>query len=1045
MTITVGEAPNQGPDAVDDTNDTPFETAVEGNVLPNDVDPDGDALEAKLVSDPANGSVTLNADGSYSYTPNAGFSGVDTFEYCIDDGNGGEDVATVTITVGEAPNQGPDAADDKVETAYATAVDGDALVNDIDLDGDALTATLVSGPDNGDLVFNADGTYTYTPAAGFSGTDVFTYEVSDGQGGTDVAEVCITVAPKPNEGPDAVDDSVETDFQTSITGDVTVNDTDPDGDELTVTLIEPPASGDLVLNADGSFSFTPADGFSGELNFTYEISDGEGGTDVAQVWITVGEAPNQAPDAVDDSNSTPFETAVSGNVLPNDVDPDGDNLTAELVTGAANGEVILNPDGSYTYTPNDGFVGTDTFEYRIDDGEGGEDIAVVTIDVGEPEPEKVYSYDVVEPQGSDAGGDIQRVTTSFNETTSEFTFRTVIDGDTDGFTLAVNNGPNPKGNGDEVPLFYFDNSGDQPVITAYNYNGENNFSSFQDTPIASSLNADSPFSAVEVTTDAAGNTVFSFNLDATSIQEFSDGETWSGVSFQEQIGVWLHPMTGLETSYNADGFLESWDFESQGYFDTANQDADCEIISHGDADASDDSLAVNEEGSVYSNVLGNDSDPDGDELTVVAVNGDAGGIGEPIAGSNGGTFTIDANGQVVFDAGSDFDNLNDGESQITTITYTIDDGNGGTDTATVTVSVWGDTDTEPVVVQDQRLVVNGAYNNGEGREVTLDLSQSVVDSDGDNLTYKLNFANSFFIDGQDDERGGADAPGQFGWEVKSFDASTGQLTLQIFTEQGESWLYDGHQAAPDVFVQAAEAKRDGDIPQGSTYQPFSFSVCDEDGHEVETTFGLQVFDVDYNSPIALDLDGSGDIETTGEHTAKDSFRAEVGETVQFDIDADGVLDEIEWFSGGGDGILVDTSLIGPNGEIDGEALFGDQGGEFANGYEKLAQLDANADGQISGSELENLAVWVDDGDAVLEDGELQSLQDNNIESISSDFEVDGEGRMRSTATTTDGQEIVTEDVWFASKDQGDTTAELSFKDRLARLRDSLLGKDRDDG
>jgi hypothetical protein len=167
------------------------------------------------------------------------------------------------------------------------------------------------------------------------------------------------------------------------------------------------------------------------------------------------------------------------------------------------------------------------------------------------------------------------------------------------------------------------------------------------------------------------------------------------------------------------------------------------------------------------------------------------------------------------------------------------------------------------------------------------------------------------------------------------------------------------------------------------------------------------------SPIALDLNGDGRIGVTGESTVKDADRNAIGRTVSFDINADGELDQIEWFSGDGDGILVNTAYIGANGEIDGSALFGDEGGKYANGYEKLSALDANGDGVLSDLEMAELALWLDDGDAVLEERELHSLREFNISSLLVGMNLDDEGRMRSIAQLTDGSQILTEDVWFA--------------------------------
>lgn len=168
------------------------------------------------------------------------------------------------------------------------------------------------------------------------------------------------------------------------------------------------------------------------------------------------------------------------------------------------------------------------------------------------------------------------------------------------------------------------------------------------------------------------------------------------------------------------------------------------------------------------------------------------------------------------------------------------------------------------------------------------------------------------------------------------------------------------------------------------------------------------------SPVALDLNNDGKIGTTGETTAKDRLAdTQLGKTVQFDIDGNGSKDTIEWMNGDGDGLLVDTREIGANNEIDGNALFGDQGGKFNNGYDKMALLDSNNDNQLSGSELDHLSVWVDDGDAKLEDGELRSLESLGIHSLGTNLQntqnARGETLMQSNAN---GGAILTEDVWF---------------------------------
>lgn len=178
------------------------------------------------------------------------------------------------------------------------------------------------------------------------------------------------------------------------------------------------------------------------------------------------------------------------------------------------------------------------------------------------------------------------------------------------------------------------------------------------------------------------------------------------------------------------------------------------------------------------------------------------------------------------------------------------------------------------------------------------------------------------------------------------------------------------------------------------------------------------------SPIMLDLNGDGKLGTTGVSTAKDRIDNQIGRTVMFDIDGDGIKDEIEWMLGDGDGMLVDdrdggaTGAMLTDGEIDGSRLFGDQGGKYANGYEKLKALDKDGDGKLTGDELDGLKVWIDDGDAKLKHGELKSLRELGITEISVQMKLEanerGEELMRSTFVQ-NGETKITEDVWFAQK------------------------------
>ena len=162
-------------------------------VLGNDSDPDGNPLSAVLVSGPSHGTLTLNANGSFSYGPAGNFNGGDSFIYRASDGSLDSNPATVAITI-TAANDGPTAAEDAYNTAEDTVLTVAApgvLGNDTDPDGDPLTAALVTGPSHGSLTLNGNGSFIYTPAADFAGSDSFSYRASDGTLTSNLATVTL--------------------------------------------------------------------------------------------------------------------------------------------------------------------------------------------------------------------------------------------------------------------------------------------------------------------------------------------------------------------------------------------------------------------------------------------------------------------------------------------------------------------------------------------------------------------------------------------------------------------------------------------------------------------------------------------------------------------------------------------------------------------------------------------------------------------------------------------------------------------------------------
>ncbi|MEM9782755.1 MAG: Ig-like domain-containing protein [Pseudomonadota bacterium] len=394
ITITVGDPPNQPPVAGDDVYSVALNgdltVANAGGVGQNDSDPDGDGLSFTLLQDVSNGMLQFGNQGGFQYSPDFGFSGVDSFTYSVSDGRGGVDQATVTINV-DIPNRAPVAVDDEFAVVSGGTLTIDApglLANDTDADGDTLQISSFGGAANGLALVGAAGGFTYTPDVGFVGVDSFRYFIRDGNGGTDEGLATVVVGAA-NRDPQGTDDAFTTEQDTVLTIDapgLLANDSDPDGDALQVDAFGDPGNGTVDVGADGGFTYTPDPGFTGIDSFTYDLGDGEGGSDQVLVTVTVT-APNLDPVADDEIFAIlqgAVLTVAAPGVLEGDIDPEGDPLTAELGTGPTNGTIDFAASGAFSYAPDADFIGTDSFTYLVRDGRGGVDEATVTISVELP-------------------------------------------------------------------------------------------------------------------------------------------------------------------------------------------------------------------------------------------------------------------------------------------------------------------------------------------------------------------------------------------------------------------------------------------------------------------------------------------------------------------------------------------------------------------------------------------------------------------------------------------------------------------------------------
>ncbi len=344
-------------------------------------DPEGQTLTAQLTNGSLNGSVTLASNGSFTYVPNPGFFGTDWFTYTVSDGENKSDVYTVQITVKNiVPSGAADAFTLLHGSKLAISKDFGVLANDTAPTGVTITAELVTGkgPAHGGLNLLADGSFTYTPSSvGYVGSDSFVYRPVNAhyEGGELVksygAEVTVELTIE-NQAPTVIGENYQITQTTTIAKEegVLANDFDPDSDKLTVSIIDIPSYGELTLNsADGSFTFIPKAGYTGQDVFTYKVSDGVSADDqivVVFLDIQASAVPEPVVDYYETSRSKTLTILPVNGVLAND--SPSESTTAKIFLEPSHGNLTFGSNGALAYAPEAGFIGTDTFYYQTYNG-----------------------------------------------------------------------------------------------------------------------------------------------------------------------------------------------------------------------------------------------------------------------------------------------------------------------------------------------------------------------------------------------------------------------------------------------------------------------------------------------------------------------------------------------------------------------------------------------------------------------------------------------------------------------------------------------------
>ncbi|MFO0881012.1 MAG: Ig-like domain-containing protein [Gemmataceae bacterium] len=372
-TIRVGEPPLPQADRYRQVGNGWLEVPASAGLLANDQGQNGTALKAVILDRPTQGSLVLNADGSFTYYPSYNFDGAATFTYVAVDGNYSSDPVTVTIQVDQVP--------DPVMDRYTWIGGGPREVSSAEgvLANDSVfgsvTVEMDRVPANGTLMLWPDGSFVYTPNEGFFGIDTFFYRVLDGDLRSQPELVELTIRRPTVAIPDSYE--LRNGISTNYSNGVLANDSGESW--LSAELVSEPAHGQLWFYSDGTFTYIPEAGYFGADQLTYRARSGHLLSDIAQVTLNVLPQP---PQSRSDRYTVPGPAGLvvpaSTGVLANDTSLHGTRLSAELVTPPLKGSLTLQPDGSFRYQAFVGASGIDSFTYcPVDNGIPGEVVQVL--------------------------------------------------------------------------------------------------------------------------------------------------------------------------------------------------------------------------------------------------------------------------------------------------------------------------------------------------------------------------------------------------------------------------------------------------------------------------------------------------------------------------------------------------------------------------------------------------------------------------------------------------------------------------------------------
>ncbi|WP_254661966.1 tandem-95 repeat protein [Vibrio parahaemolyticus] len=688
-------------------------------LLSNVDDEDKDTLSVEnLIIDKGNGTLVDNGDGTWTFTPQIDDDTEVSFTFDIIDD---EDlVVSGSANLDILPiNDAPNAENDVITTGEDTAVTIDVLVNDSDVEGDVLSIQSASVPSEQGSVDIVDGKLVFTPAENFNGEATITYIVTDGDL-TDEAKVTVTVTPV-NDSPVAVDDTTSIQEDTAVTIDVLTNDTDVDGDKLSIESASVPKEQGTVEVVDGKLVFTPAENFNGDAEITYTVTDGEL-TDEAKVTVTVNpvnDAPTIKVEAVESITEDAVSTdTVVATLTVRDTDTPEDQLTVSLENNsngyfvlvgnevkltqagvdAVNNDELNLKDLTISASVSDGVNPTandsdslivnrvndaPTVENAIADQELSEDFATYTIDLND----------------------------AFKDSDSALNFS--VSGNSN-VLVSIENGiatisPTADWNGSETLTFTATDPSGESVSQTVN---------FTVAPVADIV-ADKATVVEDTPTiiKVLGNDTFEGDDKVVSL-DTNNGPANGTVSVNPDGSVTYTPN---DNYHGADSF--TYIVTSGGVSESTTVNVDVTPVNDAPV-AKDDIATTQEDTAVTIDVLPNDTDIDGDTLRIDSAS----------VPSDQGTVEI-VDGKLVFTPAENFN----GDAEIT---YTVTDGEL-TDEAKVAVTVNPVNDAPTIKVDAVESITEDAVNTDT---VVATLTVRDTDTPEDQLTVSLeNNSNGYFV------------------------------------------------------------------------------------------------------------------------------------------------------------------------------------------------------------------------------------------------------------------------------------------------------------